>query len=137
MVGNEKEGNFMADMKSGVELIAKERTRQIEEEGWTEEHDDKLHTRGQLALAACCYAAPMQLYEAKKIGSPAYMFDDPWPWDMSYDKRHRCKASDRGVRAMPVDYTNKERLDLLVKAGALIAAEIDRLNRLIGRDEIG
>lgn len=32
--------------------------------------------------------------------------------------------------ANPGTYTKKERLDLLVKAGALIAAEIDRINRI-------
>lgn len=42
-------------MKTGIELIAEERQRQITEEGWTPEHDIN-HTNGQLASAAACYA---------------------------------------------------------------------------------
>jgi hypothetical protein len=49
-------------MKTGIELIAEERKRQIEVEGWTAEHDDE-HTDGELALAAVCYATPIKLYE--------------------------------------------------------------------------
>lgn len=43
-------------MKSGIEIIAEERKRQIEVEGWTPEEDD-LYTAGQLALAGAnlCY----------------------------------------------------------------------------------
>ena len=114
-------------MKSGIELIAKERKRQIEEEGWTEEHDDE-HVYGELAMAACCYAAPDAIYKKYECRSQV-KFDDPWPWDIRFDKRHRCQASDRGVMARPEEYTSEERLNLLVKAGALIAAEIDRLQR--------
>jgi len=43
---------FRGDL-DGVALIAAERRRQIEAEGWTPEHDDE-HTRGQIALAAAC-----------------------------------------------------------------------------------
>jgi hypothetical protein len=34
-------------MKSGIELIAAERQRQIEVEGWTASHDDNYHDAGQ------------------------------------------------------------------------------------------
>ena len=44
-------------MKSGIEIIAEERKRQIEVEGWTPEEDD-LYTAGQLALAGATYAIP-------------------------------------------------------------------------------
>jgi hypothetical protein len=37
-------------MKTGIEIIAEERKRQIEVEEWTPEEDD-LYTAGQLALA--------------------------------------------------------------------------------------
>ena len=36
---------------SGIERIAKERQRQIEQEGWTPEHDDH-HAEGEMAAAA-------------------------------------------------------------------------------------
>jgi hypothetical protein len=35
----------------GLSLIAAERQRQIEAEGWTSEHDDE-HVNGEIALAA-------------------------------------------------------------------------------------
>lgn len=41
---------------AAIERIAAERTRQIEREGYTPEHDDT-HDGGELALAAACYAA--------------------------------------------------------------------------------
>ena len=41
-------------MKSGIEQIADERTRQIEVEGWTAKHDDQ-HERGELTYAAAAY----------------------------------------------------------------------------------
>ncbi len=44
-------------MKTGVELIAEERKRQVEEEGWTAEHD-AAHTEGDLAMAAATYLLP-------------------------------------------------------------------------------
>lgn len=40
---------------SGIEAIASERQRQIEQEGWTTEHDDT-HADGEMARAAACYA---------------------------------------------------------------------------------
>lgn len=86
----------------GAEIIAAERKRQIEQEGWSEEHDDT-HKRGQLALAASCYALPP--YERGRALD--------WPWDRKWWKP-----------------TPDDRIRELAKAGALIAAEIDRLKRL-------
>lgn len=43
-------------MKTGIELIAEERQRQIEKEGWTPEHDILEHRHGQLVDAAVSYA---------------------------------------------------------------------------------
>lgn len=42
---------------NGAELIAAERRRQIEQEGWTPEHDDQ-HSGGELATAGAVYATP-------------------------------------------------------------------------------
>ena len=103
---------------SGIERIAAERKRQVEKEGWTPEHDDE-HADGSLALAAVCYATPVQLYELS--GGKAFMtFQDPWPesWDEDWDKRPQKTP------------TNAQRIRMLEKAGALIAAEIDRLLRM-------
>jgi hypothetical protein len=91
---------------SGAELIAAERQRQIDVERWTPEHDAE-HTGGELLAAAECYLAHVQ------EGSPCYDEDSyaatHWPWDHSW-----WKPADDPVRN-------------LVKAGALIAAELDRL----------
>jgi len=117
---------------TGIELIGVERQRQIEAEGWTPEHDDA-HTDGSLALAAVCYATPIRLYE-KYEHAAGLSLDDPWPdsWDLQWDKRLTYGSCRRNPGHLPPDprtYSKAERIDLLVKAGALIAAEIDRLQR--------
>lgn len=100
-------------MKTGIELIAAERERQVSKEGWTPEHDDQ-HTDGSLAVAAACYA----LNERGPLEHRHY-FDVPviWPWHVLDWK----PTPDDPVRE-------------LVKAGALIAAEIDRLLRAPGAE---
>lgn len=104
---------------TGIERIAAERHRQIKEEGWTAEHDDQ-HRNGQLAKAACCYAAPKRIFELT-VYQYGNAYFDPWPWEKKLDKR---------VKVDPSDLSIKERIRNLEKAGALIAAEIDRLERL-------
>lgn len=86
----------------GIELIAAERQRQIEVEGWTPAHDVAEYEGGELASAAACYAMPPG-YKLRECSPPL-----AWPWEESWWK--------------PGD-----RLRELAKAGALIAAEIDRL----------
>ena len=114
-------------MSTGIELIAKERKRQIEEEGWSLEHDDRL-TDGSLAAAAVCYATPERVYVRKKVDHDI-LFADPWLWTETWDKR--LEYGDVSIPGIPdpSTYSAKERIDLLIKAGALIAAEIDRIQR--------
>ena len=117
-------------MKTGIELIAAERKRQIEVEGWTPEHDDG-HSSGELAMAAACYATTSLIYRRDDYANQM-RFLDPWPWDDVYDRRYRmgsAKKNPGNVLPDPATYTDEETIDLLVKAGALIAAEIDRLQR--------
>ena len=87
----------------GTERITAERSRQIEAEGWTPDHDDA-HDKGEMAEAAACYA--LAVHDGNFLGAPAR-----WPWDESW-----WKPSEDQIRN-------------LEKAGALIAAEIDRLKR--------
>lgn len=104
-------------MKTGAELIAEERARQISQEGWTPEHDDK-HSYGQLIAAAMCYAElPLirMTYKPDTAREKTSDMLDRWPWHEDW-----WKPSDQAVRN-------------LTKAGALIAAEIDRLQRLAGK----
>jgi len=96
------------DPTQAVLDVAAERRRQIEAEGWTSEHDDE-HSVGELAKAAACYA----------LVSAGFNPDatiNVWPW-------HRLwwKPSD-----------NRRNL---VKSGALILAEIERLDRMTERQE--
>jgi hypothetical protein len=105
---------------TGAERIAAERYRQIKIEGWGAAHDAE-HVDGELALAAVCYAAPVPLYVKDETPNGAIEFSDPWT--RGWDKR---PVDDMGSpRPPPVT----ERIRMLEKAGALIAAEIDRLLR--------
>jgi hypothetical protein len=109
----------------GAVLIAEERRRQIEAEGYDDKHDDG-HSDGELAMAAACYAAGedathvrTMLNSARGLEEAGYSYDYSapkpgeitWPWDAEWYK------------------SEPDRIRTLTKAGALIAAEIDRLNR--------
>lgn len=92
--------------QSGAEMIAAERKRQVDVEGWTPEHDDRHRDHEMLAAA---YS-----YIRKAWASPRVEMRVPpssWPWEASW-----WKPSADPIRN-------------LIKAGALIAAEIDRLQR--------
>ena len=93
---------------NGAELIAKERQRQISGEGWSPAHD-AIHTEGQMAAAAMCYTEQVVDDEIRAVGGSGEFVQQWWPWDEEW-----WKPSLDPIRN-------------LVKAGALIAAEIDRL----------
>lgn len=109
---------------TGAEYILEERKRQIEEEGWTAEHDDE-YTEGQLVDAACCYALfsasgyMKGLREIRRRHFDRFLkiLDIYWPWDRKWWKPS-CTDDING------------RILECIKAGALMAAEIDRLKRL-------
>ena len=88
---------------SGIGLIVAERQRQIEEEGWKPEHDDQ-HDDGSLisAAVAYCYCA---------LGrDPENTRGLYWPWLKRYWKP-KSKARN------------------LIRAAAMLAAELDRMER--------
>jgi hypothetical protein len=104
-------------MKTGVELIEEERKRQIEVEGWSIDHDAK-HDRNELSLAAACYALPQfqrnQFSFVYKFGVGKHIWlPTLWPFSSKFWKP-----------------TPNDRIKELQKAGALIAAEIDRLQQI-------
>lgn len=83
--------------------VLTERRRQIEAEGWTACHDDEYLLPGSLAAAAACYAlSAAGLKNAAPSG---------WPWSIEWWKPTTPRRD-------------------LVKAGALILAEIERLDRI-------
>ena len=120
-------------MKKGIELIAEERQRQVDVEGFTPKHD-ACHVNGELAMAACCYAAPRPLFAMMKFGK-TLSFYDPWPFESesvrgSFDWDKRKEFNKSNVPINPEQLTIPQRIDLLIKAGALIAAEIDRIQNI-------
>lgn len=86
--------------------VLAERQRQVTAEGWMPGHDDE-YEHGELADAAGCYALSSELFDC--AGEPPR----PWTWPDEWWKP-----------------TNRRRD--LVKAGALILAEIERLDRAAG-----
>lgn len=95
------------DLSEGAVDVLQERQRQIEKEGWSDEHDNN-HAPGTLTAAAVCYAA--------EAFWPDSDIQEIWPWDVTWWKP-----------------TNRRRN--LVKAAALLLAEIDRLDGASDKDE--
>ncbi|WP_326929500.1 hypothetical protein [Burkholderia sp. ABCPW 111] len=104
--------NDSNDAQIGIQLtnaahdVLIERRRQIEQEGWTPEHDDKCGDL-EMSCAAGCYAMYTLAYPA---GDPP----PPWPWATDWWKPTTQRRN-------------------LVKAAALILAELERLDRLRAR----
>lgn len=88
-------------MKQALIDIGEERHRQLTSEGFDDKHDDQ-YKRDELVDAAIAYL---------QYGYPTCTVVPPfWPWDSGWWKP-------------------KDRRSSLIKAAALIAAEIDRLDR--------
>jgi hypothetical protein len=103
--------------REALECVWAERERQKSVEGWTPEHDDT-HTKGEMATAAGIYAlvagSADRHWVIQGLSGNDYIEAALrlWPWDRAW-----LKPTDR-------------RRDL-VKAGALIIAEIERLDRAL------
>lgn len=108
---------------AAVNDVLVERVRQLSEEGYDAAHDDE-HTDGSLALAAACYATPHRIY-VKQDYADSVTFVDPWPWEKRADKR----PYDGNVVRSNGSKGEAKRRDLLVKAAALILAELERIDR--------
>jgi hypothetical protein len=104
---------------SVIDEIAAERRRQIEGEGWTHEHDDE-HEDGEMATAAACYVRPdLRLVE---ISDDGVQLSDPWPWWDEFNEG-RLRSREKAW------WKPKDRRRDLIRAAALIVAEIERLDR--------
>jgi len=82
--------------------VLKERVRQVKEESWSLDHDDS-HTHCDLSTAAACYALDDGANEVPEL----------WPWTSESWK--------------PKTYREN-----LVRAAALLIAEIERVDRRDG-----
>lgn len=110
--------------QAALDVLA-ERQRQMDVEGWTAEHDD-LHMRGELAAAAASYVTNAIIrtrmvgegYSAELIEELSAKARTPttWPWSPSWWK--------------PAGGTRR----VLVKAAALLLAEIERIDRRAERE---
>lgn len=105
-------GEWLSIEGAARDVLA-ERRRQVEVEGWSPDHDLQ-HRFGELAYAATCYAfhaakpadaGPSGLANGERI------INELWPWSREWWKPSTPRRD-------------------LVKAAALILAEIERLDRL-------
>jgi hypothetical protein len=92
------------EVRDAARDVLAERQRQISVEGWVPEHDDQ-YVSDELAQAAACYA--MSFADQHNYDKPMSF----WPWDMAWWKPQGARRN-------------------LVKAGALILAEIERMDRV-------
>lgn len=88
--------------------VAAERRRQIEAEGWTPEHDDQ-HSAGEMAVAAACYAT--WSLPGRQESEVVHAI---WPWTGWAQEWFKPKDTRHN----------------LVRAAALLLAEIERLDRV-------
>ncbi|WP_244111654.1 hypothetical protein [Burkholderia cepacia] len=91
-----------AEVTNAARDVLAERRRQVDQEGWTPAHDDQYRDH-ELSCAAGCYA----MYT---LAHPAGDPPPAWPWAANWWK--------------PTTHRRN-----LVKAGALIQAAIERLDR--------
>ena len=87
-----------------VRDVIEERWRQQTDEHWSPTHDDQFRA-GELAHAAASYAVGGGLFRVSNLQVPQQVWPYRWEWK-------------------PASYRRN-----LVKAGALILAEIERLDR--------
>ena len=90
----------MKEIKNGCQLIAEERAKQIEKHGYTPEHDSA-YNNNELILAAIAYL------EGLIYGD--HIAESLWPFEKQYL------------------HLEDGRIGTLKKAGAFIAAELDRI----------
>lgn len=97
-------------LSQAAQDVLDERHRQTEVEGWTPEHDDG-HVEGQISDAAAAYAyGASRSIENKDKHPPNF-----WPWTNNWWKPTTTRRD-------------------LIKAGALIIAEIERLDRAAAKE---
>ena len=110
------EKNKENNMKTGIELIAEERQRQIEVEGYSAQHDSQ-HNASEFVYAAIAYT------EAAKVGVNCQEIGNTNENEIIQRKREMGLYFPWGQ----TNFKPTTNIRDLVKAGALIASAIDRL----------
>jgi len=108
-------------LRAALEEIAAERKHQIEDKGYDSEHDDA-HKDGSIASAAAAYALvasyPDQLRDPRRPGALRWdgshysILGQLWKWEWEM-------------------FQPQDRRSDLIRAAALIVAEIERLDRAL------
>jgi hypothetical protein len=96
-----------------AQAVIAERFRQIEQEGWSADHDDRDHGEGTLAQAGAAYAIGQRFVEAHDVeGRGEFLVHGRmiWPWDVEWWKPAGLRRN-------------------YVKAAALIIAEGEKFDR--------
>lgn len=108
------EGHSVIPGVRQLQALIIERLRQIRDEDFSEQHDDQ-YVRGELAIAAACYAeeAFCQLRDPDRLPEISQIVPQLWPWEPSWWKPSLDARRN------------------LVKAGALTLAAIGVIDRAI------
>lgn len=104
-----KDGDWIRyhDLSDAIKDVIAERYRQIHDERFDADHDDK-YEQEEMNLAAIVYGMPELIRNFKLGGIP--LWKTFWPWDESWFKPKNRKRD-------------------LTKAAALLIAEIERIDR--------
>lgn len=128
----------------GISYITVERARQVSEKGYTSEHDD-VHAHQSLAAQAVYLATPVKAYSITQLAKGVVRWEEirangwhgkrlarPMPSrSFLLDADEPIRGDDMGGQdSLTAGELRARRVKELAKAGALIAAEIDRLLRV-------
>lgn len=97
------------DISKALHDVIAERERQQAVEGWSPEHDDA-HGLGIMAFAGAAYALHAAMHDCEEREAMQVKPPIEWPWEEAWWKP-------------------KDRRTDLVRAAALLVAEIERLDR--------
>ena len=133
---NHSKNTIMAKTKlTGAELIARERQRQIDQEGFSAAHD-RGHIDFELAHAAIAYANPNRRLAKKIPGDERYPNVPTVEHTNSDGEVETCLVLPESFWPFDINMwkpSPDDRVRELVKAGALFRAESDRMAAEIDR----
>lgn len=109
----------MNPLTQAAQDVLAERARQVSAEGWTPDHDDE-HREGAMASAAAVYCLCQE--GPRKPGEPSELHSSRrWEFNIL-----------RAIWPSGWHFNPKDRRQNLVRAAALLLAEIERLDRASG-----